>query len=513
VKPPVTPPATPPSPAWRQALPLLLGLIAWLLYWYWDTAAAMVGIWYRSETYAHAFLVPPITLWLIWRRRAEVLAEQPRTALFLTLPVAVTTLAWLLGELTAVNALTQFALIATLALAVMALLGPAVSKRLAFPLAFLFFAVPFGDFMMPKLMEWTAAFTVQALRASGVPVYQEGLQFVIPSGNWSVVEACSGIRYIIASLTVGTLFAYLSYRSLRRRLMFIVFAFLVPIVANWLRAYLIVMLGHLSGNQLATGVDHLIYGWLFFGLVIMTMFLIGARWAEPATTSPPAPPLTGSAAGSPGRAVLAAVAVALIAAAGPLAFVAIERADAAGPVRLAPLPAPAGWREGASLPVWKPDYAGPAAELAATFSRDGDNVGLYIGYYRNQNYQRKLVTSTNTLAASANKEWAVTARSVARPDQADLPAEAAEADLLRLGSSPEIRLQVWRWYWVDGRLTASEAGATLFTALSRLAGRGDDAAVIMLYAPSETAAATLPAFAAAAAPAINRLLSAARDQR
>ena len=84
---------------------------------------------------------------------------------------------------------------------------------MAFPLGFLFFAVPIGDFMLPQLMEWTADFTVLALRLSGVPVYREGLQFIIPSGAWSVVEACSGIRYMIASVTVGCLFAYLSYRA------------------------------------------------------------------------------------------------------------------------------------------------------------------------------------------------------------------------------------------------------------------------------------------------------------
>ena len=44
---------------------------------------------------------------------------------------------------------------------------------------------------------------------------------------------------------------------------------------------MIVMLGHLSGNTLAVGVDHLIYGWVFFGIVIGLMFLIGARWSEP----------------------------------------------------------------------------------------------------------------------------------------------------------------------------------------------------------------------------------------
>ena len=88
------------------------------------------------------------------------------------------------------------------------------------------------------------------------------------------------MRYLIASFTVGALFAYLNYRSLKRRLIFIAVAIAVPIVANWLRAFLIVMLGHPSGNKLAAGADHLLYGWVFSGLVIMLMCLIGARWSE-----------------------------------------------------------------------------------------------------------------------------------------------------------------------------------------------------------------------------------------
>jgi hypothetical protein len=44
---------------------------------------------------------------------------------------------------------------------------------------------------------------------------------------------------------------------------------------------MIVMLGHLSGNTIAVGVDHLLYGWLFFGVVVMLMFYVGGRWSEP----------------------------------------------------------------------------------------------------------------------------------------------------------------------------------------------------------------------------------------
>ena len=77
-----------------------------------------------------------------------------------------------------------------------------------------------------------------------------------------------------------------AYRSARRRALFVVASILVPIVANWLRAYMIVMIGHLSNNKLAVGVDHLIYGWLFFGVVMLLLFWVGSFWQESPAQTP-----------------------------------------------------------------------------------------------------------------------------------------------------------------------------------------------------------------------------------
>ena len=496
--------------AWKRTLPLLLALIGWIFFWYRETLSAMVEIWARSDTYAHAFIVPPIALWLIWRKRDELISLQPRASAWLVLPLAFATFAWLLGQLTAVNALTQFALVVTLILAIMALLGLEISRHIAFPLAFLLFSVPIGDFMLPKLMDGTAAFTVSALRATGIPVYQEGNQFVIPSGNWSVVEACSGIRYIIASVTVGTLFAYLNFVSLRRRLIFILVSILVPVVANWLRAYMIVMLGHFSGNKIAVGVDHLIYGWVFFGIVIMAMFMIGARWAEdPAPSN--AAPLNTTSTGKIGG--LASLTIALLAAAGPLAFATIDKLDKAGEPQLASLALPNGWETHPPFASWQPAYDDPPAKLQATFSQDEKLVGLYVAYYRNQDYQRKLVTSTNALTKTNDNAWFVLARDTATPSIDGLPAMVRTAHLLGKDTTPPTNLIVWQWYWINGKLVTSDAEAKLQTAISRLRGAGDDSAVIMIYAPSESAAVTLPTFSAQAAKTINQWLTATREAR
>ena len=501
------------SRAWPTTLLLLIATIGWVLFWYWDTARAMVAIWARSDTYAHAFIVPPITLWLIWRKRHELARLKPEPTLWMVLPILATTIFWLMGELTAVNALTQFALVATLILAIISTLGISVSRQIAFPLAFLLLSVPVGDFMMPKLMEWTAWFTVLALRASGIPVYQEGLQFVIPSGNWSVVEACSGIRYIIASVTVGTLFAYLNYVTLRRRLIFIAISFIVPVFANWLRAYMIVMIGHLSGNKLAVGVDHLVYGWVFFGIVIMAMFAIGARWSE--TTPAEAKTTTVQAAvtreGSPYWLVM--LAIALLTAGGPVAYSAITNADKAAPATLGQLKAPQGWASAPAFTRWEPAYENPSATIQATFDDGKGPVGVYIAYYRNQDYGRKLITSTNELVKSSDHVWSAVSRGNVQTRLMDSPLQARTTDILSKEYGSESRFVVWQYYWINGRLTSSDIEAKMLTALSRLRGQGDDSAVVMLYAPMENSSERLTAFAAVAGPQIQQMLATTREAR
>lgn len=501
-----------PPKAWQAPLLALAVLTSGILALYWPTAEAMVRIWLRSETYAHALVVPLISLWLIWRQRERLSALTPFSSWLLALPIVGFSMLWLLGELTAVNALTQFALVATLVFAIAALLGPTVSKTLGFPLAFLFFAVPFGDFMMPTLMTWTAKFTVIALRATGIPVYQEGLQFVIPSGNWSVVEACSGIRYMIASVTVGTLFAYLNYVSLKRRITFVIVSFLVPVIANWARAYIIVMLGHLSGNKLAAGVDHLIYGWVFFGVVIMIMFMIGARWSE--STPESVHVATASATPTLARNIwLPLVGLLALAGFGPLTYQAILLGERVAPVSAIQPMLPQNWDAIELMHDWKPVYANPSREFRSSYRNSAHQVGVYIAYYRNQDYEHKLVTSTNVLAVSKDPVWSVITSEKQPLGIAGMPSEILVSRLVGKTGMPETRLIVWQWYWIDGRLLTSPAEAKFRTALARLMGRGDDSAVIMLYADEFQANKALPAFAEQAAGALHEALQRTRDAR
>jgi exosortase A len=503
---------------WRQtALALALLELALLLV-YRDTVTAMVGIWARSESFTHAFVVLPLGLWLVWRRREALLAHAPQPSAWPLLALAAMALLWLLGELAAVNAATQFALVAMLILAVPALTGTAAARSIAFPLAFLLFAVPIGDFLVPQMMLWTADFAVAALRATGIPVYREGQQLFIPSGTWSVVEACSGVRYLMASMMVGTLFAYLNYRSLARRLAFVGVAIAVPIVANWLRAYLTILLGHVTNNELAVGADHLVYGWLFFGVVIVLMFVIGARWAEP-RAAPVAAVVRAPA--QPARTPwTVASAAALLMLAPLLVEGRLDRLDTAGPPAFTPLAGIAApWRAADAGVAWRAQFRGASTVFERGFAAPQfGRVGLQLAYYRHQDYAHKLVDGDSALLAAGEKEWLRTASASRTLDIDGRRVTFRTASLRRFSpTAAERRLAVWYAYWVDGTLTPSGARAKLEVALQRLLGRGDDAALLVLYAPETegeiTGTIAIEGFLRANLPALEAQLRATRANR
>ena len=370
---------------WRVAFPFTVLAILIILAVYWRTAESIVAIWWRSETFAHGFLIVPISIVLIWMRRRELAKLAPAPdALGLTL-IAAAGLAWLVAWAGQVQVIQQYAMTVMIPAAVVAVSGRRVALALAFPLGFLLFGVPVGEVLIPPLMDWTAHFTVVALRLTGMPVYQQGTFFTIPAGTWSVVEGCSGLRYLIASITVGTLYAYLSYQRLWKRLLFVALSVVVPIVANGLRAYLIVMIAVLSDMKLALGIDHIIYGWVFFGLVIFVLFWLGSFWRDPLPADTPAAGIA-SPPQSPRRPGLrfagSALAAVALAAAWPLwaAHLARESQAIGAPVLARPS-GESGWRvDAAQLTAWRPRYSGASASLFDVYRKGDRRVALYLGY-------------------------------------------------------------------------------------------------------------------------------------
>src|SRR5690606_453599 len=262
--------------AWRASLSRLA--LAWiaLAALAWDAWAEMAHQWWDVSTYNHILLVPPILAWLVrlrWSalRRLDPVAWWP--GLF---AVAAGLLAWFAGTALDVNLVAQFGAVLMLQGAAVALLGPRVTAGLLFPLGYMLFLVPFGDEIVPVLQRITAEMAVSLTLASGVPAVIDGVFIDTPAGLFEVAEACSGVQFLVAMIARGTLVAHLCFSSWKRRAVFLSVAVVVPVLANGVRAWGTIYVAQSHGIEFAAGFDHIVYGWIFFALVMTA--LLGFSW-------------------------------------------------------------------------------------------------------------------------------------------------------------------------------------------------------------------------------------------
>jgi EpsI family protein len=351
---------------------------------------------------------------------------------------------------------------------------------------------------------------VAALQVTGIPVYREGSFFTIPSGNWSVIEECSGIRYLIASVTLGALYAYLTYRSWKRRLLFTLAAIIAPVFANGGRAYMIVMLAHVSDRKLAVGVDHYIYGWVFFGIIMLLLFWIGSFWREDEQPAPaPGSPVSADAISGRSRPLLRVAALVLaIAAMWPgYAFWLGQRAPPAMPELQ--VEAQGGWQSREAFTDWVPHWIGADKQTRLSFTQAGKDVMLELSYYVTQRQDAELVNSQNFMIEREHPVWSNVGESIA---SASIGGESRQVRQAKLKSNDGQRLLVWQWNLINQRPTVNDHLAKLVLAIDRVLLKRDDGLSVLIATSYEdnadlpAAAATLARFAADMEPAIGRTL-------
>ena len=180
------------------------------------------------------------------------------------------------------------------------------------------------------------------LRLIDIPVFHNGFLIEIPNGLFEVAEACAGIRFLIANIVVAAVFAHLSYRSWWKWVLFMLLAVLVPVLANGLRAFGIILIAYLTDNEYAVGVDHLVYGWGFFTVVMLVLLFVGNLFADRMTADPQASVPATVAAG--GAAWVAAAALVLIVAAPAYARLVMQPRICRRPWALPDPPASAAWQ-------------------------------------------------------------------------------------------------------------------------------------------------------------------------
>lgn len=471
---------------WRPYLIRLAAVIAALLLIFRHDVAAMAAIWWHVSTYTHCLFIAPLTGWLIWQRKDEVAKLAPRSYLPGLALVAVGALAWLLGQAAGVALFRHAGLVFMIQSSVLVLLGPQVTRGLLFPLFYLVFLVPFGDELVPMLQTITAKLCMAFLGWAGIPAHIEGVFISIPTGAFEVAEACSGVKFLVAMIAYAALAANVCFKTWPRRIAFMAMAFVVPIVANGLRAYLTIHISYLTGdNGFAESFDHIIFGWVFFAVVLGIVMALGWRffdrgiddpWLEDMASEPTTDVL-------PARwpLAVAAVAVALL----PVGWQALAasrgRSDVSNPVVL---PEVEHWRR---VPMvqsfpWQPRFDGADRKLFGQYiSAQGDRIDLSITIYGWQQEGKEIVGYGQGAFDPASKwSWANDTRD---PDG---------GEAVRI-FAPGVEREVLTFYRIGGMTTGNPSKVKLETLKARLLARGSVSVAVLVSAENKPGRPARPA--------------------
>ena len=461
----------------------LVGIFIVIIFVYWPTVHTLVT---HYDSYWNAGVVVAAFFVISWNMRFELAILPIMPARLGLIGLLGLGFIWLVGELLFIRLLTYVAVIGMVSLTVLALLGYRWLVALLFPLAFLVFAIPIVGPLMPTLLEWTATAAVFGLQATGVPIYRDGAYFIIPSGSWSVAESCSGIGYFTTCLMLGILYAWAMYGTPVKRIAFATGAIFIGVVGNWVRVYLTVLIAHLSDNRLLRD-GHDTFGWILFAIILMGYGWIGHRFRDHVEVTPGVDRTIAApdASTSPEHEVasrwrviffcFAALATLLI---WPLAKNVLDRPSQLENVEISDIKPAGGWVRVTDPAIdWLPELQNPSLQRTQIFEKTGNRVGVYVAIFRNQSWTSKLVTSVNELARADNPNWTLRDRGAATTEYLGRPLNVDTGVLFGRGK----RIVAWRWYWIDGVVTAGGSRAKLQQVAGRIKGLSDAGAWVAIY--------------------------------
>lgn len=462
-------------PGWGSASVVLLALIALLLYACRDTVTGVLGMWNQFEAgeFAHGYLVLAISLYMVFAKRRQLALETPCSYAPALFALALGSGLWLVARLVEVQLVQAFAVLVMMIAVIWVITGNRIALKFLLPVAFLMFAIPVWSPLSPLLQQLTADVVYSMVRVAGLPAMRQDYLIILPYGSLSIEEACSGLRYLLAALTLGVLYAWLNYEKTGARLLVVAIAALAAILGNVIRVFVVIYLAYKTRMQHPWVSDHLAFGWWLFGGVILVLLLVDVLFSRRAADTTPAP---GQAAVAPvvqecqrtsAYRIVVAVFAAVLVVSGPVVANLVELRNGPGLPHTALFPAGIdGWTGPvATTDSWTPQYHGAIVEKQAYY-KDGAAVLLYVGRYAQQQQGSELISDINSIAQAP--QWQL-------PDSRVSPKSVAGLTVLerRMLSQQRQERIVWYWYRVAGVATSNRYLAKLLQVYGLLLNKTD----------------------------------------
>jgi exosortase A len=380
---------------------LLLGVV---FFAHWQTVGSLFTLWGDTglTTYTHGFFTLAVSVWMVLRRRELLAALDGAPSLSGAAVALMLGFCWLVSLRAGIELFHQALLVAALWAAVWAAFGLRFALQLWVPVGFLIFAVPVWEAVNPLLQEGTVRAVSLLLKFTSIPAYVEGNFVHLASGVFEIAGGCSGLHFMIVGLALGVVYGELGFDRFGMRAKLVALAAGLALLANWLRVFIIVIVGHATDMQhYLIRKEHYTFGWVVFGVMMLVFFLLARRIAPPL----PARQAAGldrapDARAWPARALFSPrglVALACMLAAPAFALLHRPSPATLGPSFADSLRARPGWARITPAADWKPVFAGAdRIERAAFVDASGRRVELLVASYASQDQDKELVTYFNS---------------------------------------------------------------------------------------------------------------------
>ncbi|MFO1395087.1 MAG: exosortase A [Steroidobacteraceae bacterium] len=364
----------------------------------WPSVRSLSRHWEDTDslTYTHGYAIVVVVAWLLWRVRHRIDAQALRPCWPAVPALAAAGACWYLAWASGIQIVHEALLPIMMLGAVAATAGWRIAVVSAFPVGYLYFAIPIWSMVNDELQSLTTASVSLMLRLTGVRAYVEGNSVHIPAGTFEIAGGCSGLHFVIVALAIAALQGEVERARLRTRVVLFAMAGAMAIVTNWIRVYGVILNGYLTDMQgFLVTVDHYYYGWVLFALMMVVYFRLSRRLLSPepvAGDEGPTRPFIATWPMSAVAATLGALAVA------PALARAAERHINHGTVQITLPPGTGGWvGPGPTDTDWAPLYPGADGHALAAYASGPDVLGVYVNAYRYQLQGHEVLAYDNDL--------------------------------------------------------------------------------------------------------------------
>ena len=479
---------------WIVPAVLVLSAVVWS---FWDVLKGLYIQWMTNEDFSYGVLIPLIALYLVWEKRKSLSTIMPELDLRGILVMVGAIGLYIVGDLGAELFARRVAVITFCIGAVWWLYGQRVLRALVFPLMLLFLMLPLPGIVYRNLtfslQIFSSKISVALLNALGFLAYREGNIIDMGFGQFQVVEACNGLRFIMPMLTMGFLFAFFRPQVRWKRLALIGVTIPLAMLTNVLRIVGTGILAKYFGDSVAQGFFHDFSGWAVF----MASFICFGLFAVVLNKLPGKAPLLPLPAGDPStgrpdfkRRMLAAAIAFIICLVSPIAVnvlgsgspVALKRPLDHFPLHFC---GRSGEAKELDTDIWK--NVGGDSYVMIDYQKAGEpTINFYTAYYEIRHNSGDFIH--NPMRCIPGGGWIIKSdqvRSLVRPNSSDRSGRLRVSEYII--EKAGVQELVYFWFQGRGRNSTNEFMAKLYAVWDGIWRDRTDGALVRVIMPLSSA--------------------------